>query len=163
MKLIDTHCHIYAKEFAEDKEEMIRRAENEGLVKMLMPAIDNSTHEEMFSMEAGYPLFCQSMMGLHPCSVRENYEEELRIAERYFAERTFTAVGETGLDFYWDLTYTKEQYKAFQQQVDWALHYNIPVVIHSRNSLDECIELIHQNQKGNLKGVFHCFSGTILQ
>jgi len=163
MKLIDTHCHIYSAEFNADRGAMLIRAENEGITKMLMPAIDASTHNEMFKVENEFPGKCISMMGFHPCSVKENYLEELRIAEQYLKKRPFAAVGETGLDFYWDLTYTKEQYEAFQQQIEWALQYDIPIVIHSRNSMDECIEVVNKNQKGNLKGVFHCFTGSIEQ
>ena len=102
-------------------------------------------------------------MGLHPGSVKENYGEELRIVEEWFEKRPFVAVGETGLDFYWDLTYSKEQYEVFQQQIEWAAQFDIPVVIHSRNSIDECIGMIAENQKGNLKGIFHCFSGSVEQ
>jgi len=161
MKLIDSHCHIYSEEFELDRKAVLNRAANEGVVKMLMPAIDASTHEEMLSLENEYPHECLSMMGLHPCSVKENYQEELKIVQQYFEKRKFIAVGETGLDFYWDLSFTKEQYQVFQQQINWALHYDIPVVIHSRNSIKECIEMVKQNQKGKLKGVFHCFSGSL--
>jgi TatD DNase family protein len=160
MKLIDTHCHIYSKEFDIDRDSMLKRAANEGVVKMLMPAIDNSTHGDMLGLANIFPNECLPMMGLHPCSVKENYRDELNIVQRHFESRKFIAVGETGLDFYWDLSFKKEQYDVFRQQIEWALHYNIPVVIHSRNSIDECIETIEQNQKGRLKGVFHCFSGT---
>jgi TatD DNase family protein len=103
------------------------------------------------------------MMGLHPCSVKANFMEELTIVKEFYETRRFVAVGETGLDFYWDLTFSKEQYESFQIQIELALQYDIPVVIHSRNSIDECIKVIKQNQKGNLKGVFHCFSGNIGQ
>ena len=160
MKLIDTHCHIYSKEFEADRQAMLNRAANEGVVKMLMPAIDSSTHEEMLGLAKEFPIECLPMMGLHPCSVKENYKDELKIVQQYFENERFFAVGETGLDFYWDLSFTKQQYHVFQQQIEWALHYDIPVVIHSRNSINECIELVAQNQKGKLKGVFHCFSGT---
>jgi TatD DNase family protein len=163
MKLIDTHCHIYSPEFNTDRAGMLSRAESEGITKMLMPAIDASTHEQMLALESEFPAKCKSMMGLHPCSVKENYREELRVVEQWFEKRPFVAVGESGLDFYWDLTYKKEQYEVFQQQVEWALKYDIPIVIHSRNSIDECIEVINKNQKGNLKGVFHCFSGSVEQ
>jgi len=101
-----------------------------------------------------------SMMGLHPCSVKENYKDELVIAKNYLEKRSFKAVGEIGLDFYWDKTFTKEQYESFQSQIELALQFDIPIVIHSRNSIDECIKVIAENQKGNLKGVFHCFSGN---
>jgi TatD DNase family protein len=107
------------------------------------------------------------MMGLHPCSVKENFKEELEIVKHYFSKRKFIAVGEIGLDFYWDKTFTKEQFEAFNQQIEWSLEYNLPIVIHSRNSIDECIEVVskHQNaclpdRQGKLKGVFHCFSGN---
>jgi TatD DNase family protein len=163
MNLIDTHCHIYSAEFNADRKAMLARAENEGITKILMPAIDTSTHDEMFKVENEFPGKCISMMGVHPSSVKENYLEELQVVEQNFLKRPFAAIGETGLDFYWDLSFTKEQYQAFQRQIDWALEYNIPVVIHSRNSMDECIEVINKNQTGNLKGVFHCFSGSIEQ
>jgi TatD DNase family protein len=163
MNLIDTHCHIYSSEFDSDRPAMIARAENEGITKMLMPAIDVTTHAAMFEVEDEYPGSCASMMGLHPCSVKGNYHEEMKIAEEYFAARRFVAVGETGLDFYWDISFLKEQYQAFQQQIEWALHYNIPIVIHSRESLNECIDVIDKNQNGSLKGVFHCFSGSMEQ
>ena len=104
-----------------------------------------------------------SMMGLHPCSVKENYQDELKVVEQHFEKKSFVAVGETGLDFYWDLTYAKQQHEVFQRQIELALKHDIPIVIHSRNSIDECIEMISKNQKGNLKGVFHCFSGSIEQ
>src|SRR6266496_2806208 len=138
MNLIDTHCHIYSGEFNADRPVMVARAENEGIIKMLMPAIDASTHEEMFRIEDALQGKCLSMMGLHPCSVKEGYEKELKIAEQNFSQRPFVAVGETGLDFYWDLSFTKQQYDAFQQQIEWALQHDIPIVIHSRNSMDEC-------------------------
>jgi TatD DNase family protein len=160
MNLVDTHCHIYSDEFDLDRPEMMGRAESEGITKMLMPAIDSSTHRQMLALEVEFPGRSLSMMGLHPCSVKENYKEELGIAEQWFQRRRFVAVGETGLDFYWDLTYTKQQYDVFQQQIDWALEYEIPVVIHSRNSIDECIGMAAKNQTGKLKGVFHCFSGS---
>jgi TatD DNase family protein len=163
MNLIDTHCHIYSSEFDTDRPAMLSRAEDEGITKMLMPAIDISTHSAMLGVEEDFPGKCLSMMGLHPCSVKENYAAELAVVEQHFDKRSFIAVGETGLDFYWDLTYTKEQYEVFQRQIELALHYGIPVVIHSRNSINECIDLIQKNQKGDLKGIFHCFSGSIEQ
>ena len=158
--IIDTHSHIYLPEFGEDRNSMLSRAENEGIRLILMPAIDNETHLSMLEIEAQYPGKCLSMMGLHPCSVKEGYEQELKIVKEYFEKRRFVAVGETGLDFYWDRTFTKEQYVSFQIQIELAKQYDIPVVIHSRNSIDECIKVIKENQQGNLKGVFHCFSGN---
>lgn len=158
--IIDTHSHIYLPEFDADRDVMIERAENEGINIILMPAVDQDTNLNMFKTEEDFSGKCFSMMGLHPCSVKEGFKQELKRAEEYFGKRKFVAVGETGLDFYWDKTYTKEQYESFQTQIDWAKHYDIPVVIHSRNSIDECISTIKENQQGNLKGVFHCFSGV---
>jgi TatD DNase family protein len=160
MRLVDTHAHIYSDEFEADREAVILRARSAGIISVLMPAIDSGTHQSMLETEENHPGYCISMMGLHPCSVKENYKEELKLAEDYFVRRKFVAVGETGLDFYWDLTFKDQQYEAFHRQAEWALHYDIPIVIHSRNSTDECIEVIRQHQKGQLKGVFHCFSGT---
>lgn len=163
MTLIDSHSHIYLPEFETDRLQMLERAEKEGIRKILMPAIDSSTHAAMLKLEEENPSACLSMMGLHPCSVKENPAAELKTAGDFLAKRPFIAVGETGLDFYWDKTFVQQQYRAFHEQVEWALHYDIPVVIHSRNSVDECIEVVREHQQGKLKGVFHCFSGNTEQ
>lgn len=167
MKLIDTHSHIYLQEFEPDRGKILERAEKEGIRKILLPAIDSSTHEEMLKLEEENPSICLSMMGLHPCSVKENYREELKIARDYLEKRPFKAVGEIGLDFYWDKTFTEQQYAAFHEQIEWAVHFDIPIAIHSRNSTDECIKVVAEHQKdclsgrhGKLNGVFHCFSGN---
>src|SRR5262245_18286998 len=161
--LIDTHSHIYTSEFDEDRENMLLRAENEGIKLILMPAIDTKSHEAMLRVERDFQRISLSMMGLHPCSVKNDFKQELSVVQEYFEKRRFIAVGETGLDFYWDLTFTKEQYEAFQAEINLAMHYDIPVVIHSRKSIDECIKVITETHKGKLKGVFHCFSGNIEQ
>ncbi|HVT83967.1 MAG TPA: TatD family hydrolase [Chitinophagaceae bacterium] len=163
MALIDTHSHIYLSEFDNDRKAMIERAEKEAIAKILMPAIDIETHAQMLETERNFPNLCISMMGLHPCSVRENYEKQLQIVHEFLQQRKFIAIGETGLDFYWDLAFKQQQFEAFQQQIQWALQYDLSIVIHSRNSTDECIEMIKKNQNGKLKGVFHCFSGTVEQ
>jgi len=163
MILIDTHSHIYLPEFDQDRAEMIERAEKEGVTKILLPAVDSSTHEAQLKLEAMYPSICLGMMGLHPCSVKENYREELQIARDHLEKRAFKAVGEIGLDFYWDKTFTAQQHIAFHDQIGWALQYDIPIVIHSRNSTDECIKVVREHQDGKLKGVFHCFSGNTEQ
>lgn len=142
---------------------MLEKAEKEGVSKILMPAIDSSTHTVMLELEEERPLTCISMIGLHPCSVKENYLFELKIVRDYLEKRSFKAVGEIGLDFYWDKTFTEQQYAAFNQQIEWALHFDLPIVIHSRNSTNECIEVVSKQQKGKLRGVFHCFSGDIVQ
>ncbi len=158
--LIDTHSHVYVSDFAADLTLMLERARKEGITKILLPAIDSLTHEAMLNLEEANPSFCLSMMGLHPCSVKENYKEELKIARNYLEKRAFKAVGEIGLDFYWDKTFSVQQYAAFHEQIEWALHFDIPIVIHSRNSTDECIKVVSEHQHGKLRGVFHCFSGN---
>ena len=163
MNLLDTHSHIYLDDFDMDRQLMIQRAEKEGISKIIMPAIDSSTHQRLLETTKEFTGICMAMMGLHPCSVKEDYKEELKIAEDYLQKMKFQAIGETGLDYHWDLTFKKEQLEVFSQQIEWALHYDIPVVIHSRNSIDDCINMVSENQKGKLKGVFHCFSGTTEQ
>lgn len=163
MALIDTHSHIYLDEFDNDRKPMLERAMEEALVKILMPAIDSETHNKMLEAEQHFPGLCLSMMGLHPCSVKENYKHELQIVHDFLQQKKFIAIGEAGLDFYWDITFKKQQFEVFQQQIEWALQYDLPIVIHSRNSIDECIDMIKKNQDGKLKGVFHCFSGTFEQ
>lgn len=160
MKLIDTHSHIYLPEFEPDRGEILERAEKEGIRKIFLPAVDSSTHESMLKLEEEHSSICLSMMGLHPCSVKENYREELKIARDYLEKRAFKAVGEIGLDSYWDKTFAEQQYAVFHEQIEWALHFDIPIAIHSRNSTDECINVVAEHQKGKLKGVFHCFSGN---
>ena len=142
---------------------MIQRARDNDVSRMLMPAIDSTEHDAMLQLEQQYPGQCIAMMGLHPCSVKENVEKELTIVRNYFEQRSFLAVGEIGLDFYWDVSFKEQQYTSFHMQIDLALHYDIPIVIHSRESTDECIRVVKEHQKGNLKGVFHCFSGSAEQ
>lgn len=163
MTLIDTHSHIYLQEFAPDRETMLERAEKEGVRKILLPAIDKETHQDLFELEQNNPETCLVMMGVHPCSVKENYREELYAAREWLEKRKFWGVGEIGLDFYWDLSFQKQQYAALNEQLEWALHFDLPVSIHSRNATAECIEVVAAHQKGKLKGVFHCFSGGARQ
>ena len=156
--LIDSHCHIYVEDFDIDREDMLGRAKQVGVTKFLMPAIDSSTHEQMLKLEKMHPSECLSMMGLHPCSVKENYENELAIVEGHTKQRKFIAIGEIGLDFYWDKTFTKQQYDSFERQIVLAMKLDLPIVIHSRESIDQCIEVVGK-YKG-VRGVFHCFSGN---
>jgi TatD DNase family protein len=160
MYLIDSHSHIYLPEFDEDREDCIDRAREAGIEKIIMPAIDSSTHEAMLQAEVKYPA-CMAMMGLHPCSVTNACEKELEMVEAHLQKRKFVAIGEIGLDFYWDKTFTEQQYDAFHYQIKLALHYELPIVIHSRNAIDECIEVVQQYP--GLTGVFHCFSGRYEQ
>ena len=159
--IIDTHCHLYGDDFNADRAAMIARANEEGVHRFYLPAIDSSIINSMLQMETDFPGQCFAMMGLHPCSVKENYEEELQIAEEWLARRKFAAIGETGLDFYWDKAFTDQQYDAFKRQVTWAKKYEIPIVIHSRNSTPECIEVIREMHDADLTGVFHCFGGSL--
>ena len=157
---IDTHCHLYLPEFAEDLDEVMQRAANEGVAKFYLPAIDKETESELFVLEEKFPGKCFAMMGLHPCSVSENFQDGLRWVTEWFTRREFAAVGEIGLDFYWDKTFVKEQFIAFRTQIELALQYNKPIVIHSRDSLDDCIKIVQEYKQRNIRGVFHCFSGS---
>ncbi len=159
--MIDTHTHLYSEELANDLDEGIKRALALGVSKFYMPAIDCTTHKRMIALEAAYPGVLFSMIGLHPCSVKENYLKEIAVIEDYLTKRRFAAIGETGLDFYWDTTFKNEQYKALEMQVELALQYKLPLVLHTRNAMQETIDFI-KNYKGTaLKGIFHCFGGTI--
>ena len=124
MNLTDTHTHLYLKEFSTDIEEVIERAEKEGVKKIYLPAIDSSEIAAMLHLEKKFPGKCMAMAGLHPCSVKDNYKEELAIVEKLLGERRFAAIGETGLDFYWDTSFVKEQYESLHTQAEWALQYN---------------------------------------
>jgi TatD DNase family protein len=161
MMLTDTHCHLYHEDFNEDRQQVMERAGTEGVGRFFLPAIDSTFIGAMLQMESDFPGRCFAMMGLHPCSVKENYADELLVAEQWLSARKFAAIGETGLDFYWDKTFIPQQYDAFRQQVNWAKKYNIPVVIHSRQSTPECIAVIQEMHDERLTGIFHCFGGSI--
>lgn len=160
MQLIDTHCHLYSKEFAADIIDTIQRAEKEGVEKFYLPAIDSTVLEDLLALEEQFPGKCIGMIGLHPCSVKGDYESELQLVEDWLGRRSWVAVGEIGLDFYWDRSFEQQQYDAFHRQIEWALHYDKPIVIHSRDSMQESIGVVRDHQKGRLKGIFHCFSGS---
>jgi len=160
MILTDTHCHLYSEEFATDINAVIERAEKEGVSKFYLPAIDSTTHEQMIVLEEQFPGKCIAMMGLHPCYVKENYVTELQQVEDWLAKRKFAAVGEIGLDFYWDKTFTTQQYEVFRKQIEWALQYQLPIVIHTRNAMAETIAVVKEFAGRGLTGIFHCFSGN---
>lgn len=163
MELIDTHTHLYAEAFNEDIAAVMQRAENASIKQFYLPAIDSTTHEAMLSLEANYPNRCHSMMGLHPCSVNDTYQEELKIVQNWLEKRDFVAIGEIGLDFYWDKSHIEQQYEAFKIQMQWALERNLPIVIHARESLDECIATVKPFSDKGLQGIYHCFGGTTHQ
>lgn len=163
MKLIDTHAHIYLDSFKNDIEQVMTRALAAGVEKIYLPAIDRSETQKIFNLELKYPGVCVAMAGLHPCSVNENYEEELTWIEEILGSRPFAAVGEIGLDFHWDKTFVEQQYDAFERQVEWALKYDLPIVIHSRDAIDECIATVAKFTSRGVKGIFHCFGGSLEQ
>lgn len=161
--LIDTHAHLYSKKFETDRDEMIHRAIAAGVTKMYLPNIDATTIDAMLDLEAAFPDNCFAMMGVHPCSINADYDRELAIVEQHLGDRKWAGVGETGIDLYWDKTFLKEQQIAFARQIEWAKDLNLPVIIHARESNEECLELVKAGQDGRLRGIFHCFSGTAEQ
>ncbi|WP_045490632.1 TatD family hydrolase [Vibrio harveyi] len=159
--MIDTHAHIYASEFDNDRDEVVKRALEQGIDKILLPNIDLESIEPMLKTEAAYPEVCRSMMGLHPCYVDGNVEQTLEIIRSWFKKHNFIAVGEIGIDLYWDKTFRAEQEMAFVTQLNWAKEMDLPVVIHTRDSIEETLTLLRQEQDGRLRGVFHCFGGSV--
>ncbi|MCF6454018.1 TatD family hydrolase [Vibrio sp. MMG022] len=158
--MIDTHAHIYASEFDNDRDEVVKRALEQGIDRILLPNIDLESIEPMLKTEAAYPEVCRSMMGLHPCYVDGNVEQTLEIIRGWFEKHNFIAVGEIGIDLYWDKTFRAEQEMAFVTQLNWAKEMDLPVVIHTRDSIEETLTLLRQEQDSRLRGVFHCFGGS---
>jgi len=161
--MIDTHAHIYLEHFEKDLSEVIDRALEAGVQKILLPNIDSSTIESMLRLEELYPSMCYPMMGLHPCSVKEDFERELQLVEEWLNKRSFIAVGEMGTDLYWDKTFWDQQKQAFHFQCELALKHDLPIVIHCRETIDQTIELVREYEGKALKGVFHCFTGSTAQ
>jgi TatD DNase family protein len=160
MRFIDTHAHLYSSPIKENIEGIMKNAMDNGIDTIIMPAIDSTTLEAMLEVEKTYPQNTIAMMGLHPCSVKENVKEELAIIEAQLQKRKFIAIGEIGLDYYWDKTFTTEQMHAFEIQMQWALDYKLPIAIHTRNAMGETIEAVKPFAKKGLRGIFHCFSGS---
>ena len=163
MTIIDTHCHLYLEEFENDIEQVIANAQQESVQGFYLPNIDSSSIESMLQLEAKYPGVCIPMMGLHPCSVKANYKEELQTVANWLQKRSFAAVGEIGLDFYWDRSFEAQQYKAFRRQTELALQYQLPIVIHTRAAMQQCIDVVSEYAGSGLKGIFHCFGGSIAE
>jgi TatD DNase family protein len=159
--MIDTHSHIYSEEFDADRTETILRAKEAGISHIILPNCDSGTLPLMLALEAEYPNYCSAAIGLHPTSVNTNYLNELAIVKSELERRKYIAVGEIGIDLYWDKTFLTEQIIAFQQQIDWALEYNLPVIIHVRDSFKETMLALAPYKNSGLKGVFHSFTGTI--
>jgi TatD DNase family protein len=162
IKLTDTHCHLYSDVLKSDMDNVMKRALNQGLSRIFMPNIDSTSIEAMLWVEDNFD-FCYSMMGLHPCSVKDDYLKELDLLNSWFDKRAFAGVGETGIDLYWDKSYFEQQKICFDFQIDMSKDLQLPIIIHSRESLDITIDMISQKQKGGLTGIFHCFTGDAIQ
>jgi TatD DNase family protein len=163
MILTDTHTHLYSEEFDIDRSEMIQRAINAGIKRFFIPAIDSNYIQKMYNLETDFPENIFLMAGLHPCYVKENYLSELQIIENQLAERKFYAIGEIGIDLYWDKTTLEAQKIAFKHQIQLAKKYKLPIVIHCREAFDEIFEVLESEKTPDLFGIFHCFSGTYEQ
>lgn len=159
-KMIDTHSHIYSEEFDEDRAEMLQRAKDAGVLSIILPSIDSDSFQRMIDLEISNPDYCFAAIGLHPTSVKEDYLQELELVESELKRRKYIAIGEIGIDLYWDKTFYKEQLHAFQTQVEWSLECNLPIIVHIRDSHKETIEALMPYKDKGLKGVFHCFTGT---
>ena len=163
MNLIDTHTHLYVEEFDEDRSAVFQRALALGIKQFYLPSIDSASTQRMFDLEAAYPDHVQLMMGLHPSYVKENAAEELAHVKQHLDQRAFAAIGEIGIDLFWDKTFIKEQQHAFGLQVEWAKEKNLPIVIHCREAFDEVFEVLESHRDDTLNGIFHCFTGTLEQ
>ena len=161
--ITDTHTHLYASQFDEDQNEMMQRAKKAGVSRFFIPAIDASYTERMLQLEKNYPNDVFLMMGLHPTSVKENYLDELAHVKKWIDKRKFFAIGEIGIDLYWDKTFLKQQQDAFRTQIQWAKEKKMPINIHCRDAFNEIFEILEQEKSENLRGIFHCFTGTLEQ
>jgi TatD DNase family protein len=163
MYLIDTHSHLYQPAFDEDREQMVQRALEAGVQKILLPNIDIESISRMHALEAAFPNHCYAMMGLHPCDVKGDFEQVLKQMHEQLGQRKYVAIGETGIDLYWDRSTFDLQCAAFEIQLQWAKKYQLPIVIHARDSIDELIGILDRHNDQSLTGVFHCFTGSKTQ
>jgi TatD DNase family protein len=163
MILIDTHTHLYLNAFNNDREAVVARALADGVKYMLLPNIDSTSVKGMQALCDRFPENCFPMMGLHPTSVKGNFREELKMVEDLLASNNYFGVGETGIDLYWDKTWYREQVEAFNQQIDLAIAYDLPLIIHARESFTEIFRVLENRDTGGLRGVFHCFTGDVGQ
>lgn len=162
MQLIDTHAHIYLDAFKDDRDDQIDQCREAGVAAIYMPNIDHTSIDDMLELEERHTNYCYAMMGLHPCSVKKDFEKELYLVEDWLGKRPFIAIGEIGTDLYWDDSFYAYQQEAFMQQVAWAQQYQVPVVIHCRESIAETIKMLEEHDQ-EVSGVFHCFSGDLKQ
>ena len=163
MILTDTHTHLYSKEFDIDRTALIENAINTGITRFFLPNIDSESIPGILQIEEQFPDNCFAMMGLHPCSVNSTYQQELMVIEQWLSKRKFIGIGEIGIDLYWDKTFFEQQQDAFRRQVQLAKKYNLPYIIHSRNSFNEVMKIVNEFKNDNIKAIFHCFSGNIQQ
>lgn len=163
MNLIDTHAHIYSSKFDSDRDQVISEIREAGIERIYMPNVDVETIDRMLDCEERYGDLCIPMMGLHPCDVKEDFREQLAVMEDWLEKRQFAAIGEIGTDLYWDKSTFGIQKEALEIQIGWAKDLDLPIVLHCRDSIDETIEIIEKAQNGSLKGIFHCFTGTLGQ
>ena len=164
MTFVDTHAHLYSHKFDNDRPDMVRRAIAAGVTRMYLPNIDSESIDAMLALEAEFPDNCFATMGLHPGSVQpDTWERELATVEQWLGKRKWAGVGETGIDLYWDKSTLEIQKIAFGKQIEWAKDLGLPIIIHSRESNEECLEMVGNAQDGRLRGIFHCFSGTLEQ
>ena len=161
MKIIDTHSHIYSEEFDDDIDEVIARARAAGVEKILLPNVDVSSLAQLHKTADRYKDYCIPMMGLHPTSVGENWQNELDIIKKQLELRPYVAIGEIGIDLYWDKTFEQEQKYVFEEQLRWSIQYNLPVAIHSRDAIAECVGCVRNVGAEKLRGVFHSFGGSV--
>lgn len=163
MKFIDTHTHLYVEQFDDDRHTVIKRAIDSGVTRFYLPNIDTESVEGMLVLEKEYPDHCFPMIGLHPCSVKADYKEQLTVMRGWLNKRSFAAIGEIGMDLYWDTTFRKQQEDAFLRQCEWAMESDLPIVIHSRETTEVLIEMIQSINDIRLRGIFHCFTGNVKQ
>ena len=159
MVFVDTHTHLYLDNFEHDRVEVVRRAIEQGVEYMFLPNIDVKTLASLDDLSLGFSGHIFPMLGLHPTSVKDDYEIQLEVLEKSLGVHKYYAIGETGMDLYWDVSYRKEQEDAFRKQIKWAQTYNLPIVIHSRNALDEILEVLKSEVSSKMKGIFHCYPG----
>lgn len=163
MQIIDTHTHLYLNQFKDDVDLVIERAKNAGIDKFIFPAIDSSHFKDMHELRNRYPENIYLMSGLHPVSVKDNYKEELNLVLKSLETHNYVAIGEIGIDLYWDKTFLKQQQEAFEFQIRLAISNNLPIVIHCRDGFDEIFEILDAEKCSKMRGIFHCFTGTLEQ
>ena len=163
IQLIDTHAHLYVEQFNEDRAAMLQRAFDAGIQKIFLPNIDSRYIKSLYELNQEYPNQCLPMMGVHPCSIKDDYQSELNLAYKALKENSalFAAIGEIGLDFYWDTTHKNEQIEALKTQINWAKEFDLPIVLHCRDSFNETYDIVKSMNDESLKGIFHCFTGSV--